>query len=556
MQMIDVLKKLAELDAANPNRPEYKVDNGQNITTVISESADVAECGMMGAAMGSIDRPSTPATINMTAGNAEELGDLIKDIMSLAGHQKTDSETLSTTPSIGLASQDGMDMKSMMDKLNDIETVETIDSMPNDPMPTEPFDAEQHAHHENPPGADRRGNANNPRAYDTMESIKNSLMADYRKFLDESQDISEGRPWDELNKREFKRRELDWELRHEKPDTDYYSPRPAAVKADYNLVNADTGKLLSKDGVPSVFSSERHAQSVAAKLKFGNWKPVPVKNQGTAEGHNDTFEPKSHAYKTTMKHADRPTVQQRMAAHDIKPGISGYRDRIDMLQDLERTGRLKGVAEDSRDEDEQEFIARQKRLATPDDKPKDPKRQAFLDRIPGYKDAMTLAQKTTRELDRILAAYPDEVEAFKQGGGLDYDLEAALWDYYFRRGDIRNYDADASEYIAQWLSDELGLKENLTGQATRELDRILAAYPDEVEAFKQSGALDYDLEAALWDYYFRRGDIRNYDADANAYIAQQLSDELGLEENLTGQAARQTDAHTMESILKLAGIKK
>lgn len=53
----------------------------------------------------------------------------------------------------------------------------------------------------------------------------------------------------------------------------------------------------------------------------------------------------SHQYDTTMKHADNPSVQQRMAAHDIKPGIAGYRDRIDMLKDLERTGKLKGQEE-------------------------------------------------------------------------------------------------------------------------------------------------------------------------------------------------------------------
>lgn len=63
--------------------------------------------------------------------------------------------------------------------------------------------------------------------------------------------------------------------------------------------------------------------------------------QGVAEEHNDTFDPKSHQYKTTMKHADKPTIQQRMAAHDIKPGVAGYRDRIDMIRDLERTGKLK-----------------------------------------------------------------------------------------------------------------------------------------------------------------------------------------------------------------------
>jgi hypothetical protein len=55
----------------------------------------------------------------------------------------------------------------------------------------------------------------------------------------------------------------------------------------------------------------------------------------------------SHQYDTTMKHADNPTVQQRMAAHDIKPGIAGYRDRIDMLKDLERTGKLKKESPES-----------------------------------------------------------------------------------------------------------------------------------------------------------------------------------------------------------------
>lgn len=62
------------------------------------------------------------------------------------------------------------------------------------------------------------------------------------------------------------------------------------------------------------------------------------KNIMSAEEDNPQH---SHQYKTTMKHADKPTVQQRMAAHDIKPGIKGYRDRIDLLKDLERTGKLK-----------------------------------------------------------------------------------------------------------------------------------------------------------------------------------------------------------------------
>lgn len=48
-----------------------------------------------------------------------------------------------------------------------------------------------------------------------------------------------------------------------------------------------------------------------------------------------------HAGKTTIKHIKNPTVQQRMAAHDIKPGIAGYRDRIAALKDAQAHGNLK-----------------------------------------------------------------------------------------------------------------------------------------------------------------------------------------------------------------------
>ena len=48
-----------------------------------------------------------------------------------------------------------------------------------------------------------------------------------------------------------------------------------------------------------------------------------------------------HAGKTTIKHIKNPTVQQRMAAHDIKQGIAGYRDRIAALKDAQAHGNLK-----------------------------------------------------------------------------------------------------------------------------------------------------------------------------------------------------------------------
>ena len=49
----------------------------------------------------------------------------------------------------------------------------------------------------------------------------------------------------------------------------------------------------------------------------------------------------SHQGKTTLKHIKNPDVVQRMAAHDIKPGIKGYRDRSALLKDAERRKNLK-----------------------------------------------------------------------------------------------------------------------------------------------------------------------------------------------------------------------
>jgi len=46
----------------------------------------------------------------------------------------------------------------------------------------------------------------------------------------------------------------------------------------------------------------------------------------------------SHQAVTTMKHIINPSRALRKAAKDIKPGIAGYRDRVDML----KAGNVKG----------------------------------------------------------------------------------------------------------------------------------------------------------------------------------------------------------------------
>ena len=88
--MIDVLKRLAELDSAKVET--IAMTNEQSLATVsnieseqINES--VNECGPMGMSMGGADRPSTPATfsINASAESGEEVSSMLRDIMNLAG---------------------------------------------------------------------------------------------------------------------------------------------------------------------------------------------------------------------------------------------------------------------------------------------------------------------------------------------------------------------------------------------------------------------------------------------------------------------------------------
>jgi hypothetical protein len=117
MKMIEVMKRLAELDAQNPN--------------MVKEGADIAECGPMGMmdGMGEMGQSHSPASINMTAASGEELSGMLKDIMSLAGLSKVGPDDLGMEPeptvmtadpvtAVGPAATDSDMMRSVIDKLN------------------------------------------------------------------------------------------------------------------------------------------------------------------------------------------------------------------------------------------------------------------------------------------------------------------------------------------------------------------------------------------------------------------------------------------------------
>ena len=150
------------------------------------------------------------------------------------------------------------------------------------------------------------------------------------------------------------------------------------VKSFYNRDNPDVGPFRGEEGIATDVEkqiAEKFGESAGQQARqmaeqfmeklSGEWQQrhgsvsgghnAPDRGDGLArlkelvggikqkvEGMGEEKNPQhSHQYDTTMKHANNPSVQQRMAGHDIKPGVAGYRDRIDMLKDLERTGKMK-----------------------------------------------------------------------------------------------------------------------------------------------------------------------------------------------------------------------
>lgn len=216
--MIDLMKRLAELDSKNPN---------------MSNSRKVDECGMM-PEMGAMERPSTPASLNVTAGSGEELGNVLKDIMSLAGVKPAGAEEpLSAEPALAIDVEPEQDMdpnssmRSVMDLMNpeddeeggeevdgiagldqdhdgdhdmgdhDLETDDEeddeeadegqYDNSPANPIKPPMFEPNRFAHQENQPGQGDRMDGDRPKAYADMNEATKALFADYKKFVSEAQ---------------------------------------------------------------------------------------------------------------------------------------------------------------------------------------------------------------------------------------------------------------------------------------------------------------------------------------------------------------------------------
>ena len=131
--MIEVLKRLAELDEANGGVKEStKLVNDEKIA-VITESV-VGECGPMGMSMTpAMGMTNTPASfsINASAGSGDEVANMLTQIMTLAGVKKDvggddqpmphGHEPLTSEPP--MSGKD--DIRSALDALDQVEDEET-----------------------------------------------------------------------------------------------------------------------------------------------------------------------------------------------------------------------------------------------------------------------------------------------------------------------------------------------------------------------------------------------------------------------------------------------
>jgi hypothetical protein len=254
MQMIDVMKRLAALDAASPNVDTTKMVPTQTHSYVQESQQDLPslpepdmaslralsglksldECGMggmmpeMGMSMAP-EKPSMPASINMTAGSGDELSNMLATIMQLAGQKSADTVSAApaldnTPPAPGTLEPAGApsaadSMRSVIDKLNPMddegggedgvnkahgdldndgdhdmddhdmekkEPVDEYDNTPADPNDKDEFDANAHAYQPNQPGQGDRMDGDRPKAYADMNEAVTDLFAQYKRFVSEN----------------------------------------------------------------------------------------------------------------------------------------------------------------------------------------------------------------------------------------------------------------------------------------------------------------------------------------------------------------------------------
>jgi hypothetical protein len=271
MQMIDVLKRLAELDSTNPS--------------IVKENASIEECGPMGM-MGGMGQSHTPASISMSADSGEELSGMLGAIMKLAGIEKVEPHHMGMEPepmnltaepiaAVGPAPSAGDEMRSVLDKMNgaggeeefgdedgEEETDEgQYDNSPADPNGANPFDAEEFANHPNKGSTHGRATKNNPHGNPANheQEKKNDMTMEQRLMAEYKQYVAEGAEFGAYYNEQLAQQVFD-----ENPNLPVEGKCEELLDAGYKIAVQDLGKKTARykfgydEDFPSDFVSSYH----------------------------------------------------------------------------------------------------------------------------------------------------------------------------------------------------------------------------------------------------------------------------------------------------------
>lgn len=354
MQMLDVLRRLAELDSKNPNvvnstpipivEDVEMLTEGKNLEINMPEpdindlralsgfkkklnESVIAECGMM--PMGAPMPPTMPASLNMSAGNAGEIVAMMRGIMDLA---KGDTPSMSMSPIPAM----GSPMPSMS-AMGDVDHDGDHDMRDHDlEMP------------DNGPlmGMDDEPKVSGPTFGDEIDDSGSDELADIVKKIrtgepvkiktDMPVKVTSDEPikgtTDSLNKvsgdkPEDEGAEYDNSPADPEPKKAFDPNNMAQVINKVDMANIPPGA----PGDNRLPKEEKKEESLSPLAAF----------ESKLMNEYKKFVETTHQASTTMKHVKNPTAGEKKAAKDIKPGIKGYADRVAMLKSAEKDGRLK-----------------------------------------------------------------------------------------------------------------------------------------------------------------------------------------------------------------------
>jgi len=203
MQMIDVLKRLAELDAANPTVAGASLTNEQTLVTMSNVESDgllnenISECGEMG--MIGSQSQHTPASFSVSASSGPELSGILKDIMSLAGVKPVSQEPAMIrhmSPEVPPAHVDEPDMAHAISIIDQADVDEDMaaeaqedriyTNSPEEEIEAHDFGDKRVTPRQNEPTKKNGGGNPYKPTYEGTEQLANRLMQDYREFINES----------------------------------------------------------------------------------------------------------------------------------------------------------------------------------------------------------------------------------------------------------------------------------------------------------------------------------------------------------------------------------